>query len=174
MSVRFPRTSFGYIPNARVRRRGKKKKFGKTAYSNVIQTRTVVEARLRIKREKHSTKKPTAFAPEFRTWTKFATLVGHGKLLGHVAVQRRALGFRIDLVALDHPVQANAAQARFQVYRVPVLEHDVAFGPARFCGKSRVRLILLTIYKGRWPADTQTYFGKTRNIRPVSVWGTCS
>jgi len=69
----------------------------------------------------------------FRTWTEFTTLVGHGKLFGLVALQRRALGFRIDLVALDQPVQTNATQTRFQIHRVAVLEQYVAFGPARFC-----------------------------------------
>jgi len=80
-----------------------------------------------------------------RTWAEFTTLVGHGKLFGLVALQRRALGFRIDLVALDEPVQTNATQTRFQIHRFAVLEQYVAFGPARFC-EQRPVFITVTIF----------------------------
>lgn len=67
------------------------------------------------------------------TWTKFTTLVGHGKLFGNVAFQYRTLCLLVDFVALDDPVEADARQTRFKIDGVAVFEHDVAFGPARFC-----------------------------------------
>jgi len=64
------------------------------------------------------------------TWTKFAALIGYGKLFRYVTFQDWTLSLCVYFLTLDNSVETNAGQAWFQSYSVAVFKYNITFSSA--------------------------------------------